>query len=89
MSKAGEMMSSTAIVSPSARPRPSIVPPMMPPRPNGSTTVRIMPHRVAPSASAASRSPSGACANTSRITAQASGITIIATASPAMNAEPV
>ena len=45
------------MVSPSARPRPSIVPPMMPPRPNGRTTVRIMPQRVAPSASAASFSP--------------------------------
>ena len=34
------------MVSPSARPRPSIVPPMIPPRPYGSTTERIMPQRV-------------------------------------------
>src|SRR5215467_7513614 len=70
----GEMMRTTAIVSPRARPSASIVPPMMPPRPNGSTTVRIMPQRVAPSASAASRSATGAWENTCRITAQAIGI---------------
>ena len=47
-SNIGEMISVTAIVSPSARPRPSIDPPMMPPRPNGSTTVSITPHFVPP-----------------------------------------
>ncbi len=89
MSKAGEMIRSTATVSPSARPSASIVPPMMPRRPNGSTTVRIDPHRVAPSAIAASRSPIGAWAKTPRMTAHAIGMTIIDTARPAMNAEAV
>ena len=73
------------MVSPSARPRPSIVPPMMPPRPKGSTTERTIPQRVAPSASAASFSPAGVCEKTWRITAQAIGSTIIATAMPAQN----
>ena len=77
------------MVSPSARPRPSIVPPMMPPRPNGSTTARTIPQRVAPSARAASFSPGGVCENTSRITEHAIGRTIIATAMPAMNALPM
>ena len=74
------------MVSPRARPRPSIVPPMMPPRPKGSTTVRIIPHVVAPSASAASFSPGGVWAKTWRMIAQAIGITIIETAMPAKNA---
>ena len=43
--KIGLMMIATAIVSPSARPSPSIEPPMMPPRPNGRTTARIIPQR--------------------------------------------
>ena len=55
-----------------ARMGASIVPPMMPPIPNGSTTLRTTPHLVAPSAIAASRSPRGAWSNTARITAQAS-----------------
>ncbi|MNY80328.1 hypothetical protein D3C86_2213220 [compost metagenome] len=50
IAKIGEMIMYTAMVSPSARPRPSMVPPMMPPRPNGRTTDVIMPHRVDPSA---------------------------------------
>ena len=45
-----EMTMNTAMVSPSARPRPSMVPPMMPPVPNGMTTVRTIPHRVDPRA---------------------------------------
>ena len=44
------MISVTAMVSPSARPRPSMQAPITPPRPKGSTTVRIIPQRVAPSA---------------------------------------
>ena len=74
------------MVSPRARPRPSMVPPMMPPRPKGSTTERIMPQRVAPSARAASRSPGGAWEKTWRITAHDIGSTIIATAMPAQKA---
>ena len=80
------MIRTTAMVSPSARPRPSIVPPMMPPRPKGRTTAVIIPQRVAPSASAASFSPCGVCEKTWRMTAQAIGITIMATAMPAQNA---
>src|SRR3978361_392580 len=57
MTKSGEMIMYTAMVSPSARPRPSMVPPMIPPFPNGITTVRIIPQRVDPSARAPSRSP--------------------------------
>ncbi len=81
--------SATAIVSPSARPSPSIAPPTIPPRPYGSTTARIIPHRVLPSASAASFSPGGVCANTSRTTDATIGTTINATTMPAMNIEPV
>ena len=44
--KAGPMMSKTATVSPRARPRASSVPPMIPPRPQGETTVRILPHSL-------------------------------------------
>ena len=44
----------TAIVSPSARPRPSTAAETMPERPKGSTAVRIISQRVAPRASAAS-----------------------------------
>src|ERR1041384_3814067 len=45
----------TAIVSPSARPRPRINPPTSPGRPYGSTADRTASQRVAPIASAASR----------------------------------
>ena len=86
ISKEGERISATAMVSPSARPSASIVPPMIPPRPKGSTTVRTMPQVVAPSASAASFSPGGVCEKTWRITAHAIGITIIDTAMPATKA---
>ena len=56
----------TAIVSPSARPRPSMVAETMPERPNGSTAIRIISQRVAPSASAASSCSTGVCRKTSR-----------------------
>ena len=46
----GEMIRKIAIVSPRARPSPSMLPPMIPPLPNGMTTARIMPHRVERSA---------------------------------------
>ena len=46
------MMSRTAIVSPRARPRPSIEAEITPGRPKGSTAVRIISQRVAPRASA-------------------------------------
>ena len=56
----------TAIVSPSARPSPRMTPPMMPERAYGSTASRIISHRVAPSASAASRCERGTASSTSR-----------------------
>ena len=86
-SKTGEMISVTAIVSPSARPRPSIEPPMMPPWPKGSTTSRTTPHRVPPRASAPSRSPAGAWENTSRMIDVEIGMTISDTMTPATNVD--
>ncbi len=64
-----ERMMATAIVSPSARPRPSIEALMIAERPNGRTVMRIISQRVAPSASAPSRRRRGVCANTSRVIA--------------------
>jgi hypothetical protein len=77
------------MVSPSARPRPSIVPPIIPPRPKGSTTARIMPHRVAPRAKAPSRSPIGARENDSFIMLVMIGTIMRATTIPAMNVDEV
>ncbi|BCJ38324.1 hypothetical protein Athai_58270 [Actinocatenispora thailandica] len=68
----------SAIVSPSARPRPSITAATMPGRPYGRTAVRIISHRVAPSASAASSFAFGVCTNTSRHSAVVIGSTMIA-----------
>ena len=56
----------TAIVSPRARPRPSMAAEMMPGRANGSTAVRTISQRVAPRARAASSCSRGVCRNTSR-----------------------
>ena len=55
----------TAIVSPSARPRPRIAAPRMPGPAYGSTAMRIASQRVAPSASAPSRSAAGMVRSTS------------------------
>ena len=52
-------MMATAIASPMARPSPSMIAPITPPRPNGRTTRRITVARLAPSARAASRSATG------------------------------
>ncbi len=80
----------TAIVSPSARPRPSIEPLITAERPNGSTAIRIISHRVAPRASAPSWSLLGVCENTSRATAETIGMTITASTIPATSiARPV
>ncbi|ACU36588.1 hypothetical protein Amir_2653 [Actinosynnema mirum DSM 43827] len=65
------------------------MPPMIPPRPKGSTTERITPQRVEPSASAASRSPWGAEENTSRMTDAVIGTTIVETTTPRMNVDEV
>ena len=51
---AGEISSATAMVSPRARPRPSIAALIMPGRPKGKIAVRTISQRVAPRASAAS-----------------------------------
>ena len=74
----------TAIVSPIARPRPSIAAPEMPAREYGSTAMRIISQRVAPSASAASLSCGGTVAMTSREMAETIGRIMIARISPAM-----
>ena len=78
ITSAGESTMATTMVSPSARPRPSIAAEMMPGVPNGSTAVWIISHRVAPSASAASSCRRGVCRNTSRQTAVMIGSTITA-----------
>ena len=57
----------TAMVSPSARPKPSMMAPMMPTRPYCSAT-RMASHRVAPSAYAPSRCAAGTARSTSRAT---------------------
>src|SRR5690554_5447738 len=68
-SRPGDRTIRTAIVSPRARPRPSIAAEITPERPNGRTAVRIISQRVAPSASAASSCRRGVWRNTSRATA--------------------
>ena len=73
----------TAIVSPSARPRPSIAPLITEDLPNGRTVIRIISQRVAPSACAPSCSLRGVCAKASRATAETIGRIITARTSPA------
>src|SRR5699024_8990795 len=74
----GERTISTAMVSPSARPRPSIAAEITPDRPNGRTACRIISHRVAPRASEASSWSFGVCRNTSRMVAVMIGTIMIA-----------
>ena len=81
--KPGARIISTAMVSPRARPRPSIDAATAPLRPKGSTTVLITSQRVAPSASAASSCRGGVCRNTSRETAVMIGRTITASTTEA------
>ena len=73
----------TAIVSPNARPRPSRLAPKMPAVERLSTDMRSISQRVAPSASAASFSATGATAKTSRQIAVTIGSTMIASTMPA------
>ena len=73
----------TAIVSPNARPRPSRLAPAIPGAERFSTAMRSISQRVAPSASAASFSPTGATAKTSRQMAVMIGSTMIARMMPA------
>ena len=74
----------TAIVSPIARPRPSIAAPEIPAREYGRIAVRIISQRVAPSASAASLWSGGTVDITSRVMAETIGRIMIASTSPAM-----
>ena len=83
----GDSTVATAIVSPSARPRPSIEAEMMPERANGSTEIRITSQRVAPSASAASSCIRGTCRKTSRLTLVMIGRIMIASRMPTVNSE--
>ncbi len=59
----------------------------MPPRPKGRTTVRIICQRLAPRASAASRSPAGASEKTSRQIEATIGTIMMPTTRPAMRIE--
>ena len=61
--------------------------PIMPPRPKGRTTVRIICQRLAPRARAASRSPAGARENTSRQMEATMGTIMSPTTRPAMKIE--
>src|SRR5487761_2293205 len=67
----------TAIVSPSARPRPSMTPPMTPTRVYGSTMLRTTSQVVQPRPYADSFSTGGTTSNTSRITDAMNGMTMI------------
>ena len=80
-----ERMIVTAIVSPKARPRPSIDPLITADLPKGRTTIRIISQRVAPSARAPSSSLRGVCAKTSRAIAEMIGRIITASTSPAVS----
>ena len=71
------------MVSPRARPNPSITAPTTPPLLDGSTAMRIISHRVAPSARAASRLACGTCRKTSREMAATIGSIMIASTTEA------
>ena len=85
MTNPGDRIITTAIVSPSARPRPSIAAEMMPERANGRTATRIISQRVAPRARAASSCRRGVCRNTSRLTAVMIGRIITASTRPTVS----
>ena len=74
----------TAMVSPMARPRPSMTAPTMPPKLCGNTAPLIISHLVAPSASAACLSEAGTVANTSRVIDVMMGTIMMATIRPAV-----
>ena len=76
------MTSAAAMVSPIARPRPSITAPTMPPAECGITAPVIISHRVAPSASAPSRSVCGVVSMTSRAIEVMIGVIITARIKP-------
>ena len=74
--------SATAIVSPRARPRPSIAEEIIPALPNGRTAILITSQRVAPRAKAASSCSLGVWRKISRIKAAIIGKIIIARTMP-------
>ena len=77
----------TAMVSPSARPRPISTPATSPLRLCGITAARIVSQRVAPSAWAASFSDAGTVVNVSRATAVTIGVIMMARMRPAVMKE--
>ena len=72
-----------AMVSPSARPRPSTVAPMMPERTHGSVTLFATSQSVMPSADAPSLGSGGTCAKRSRVVEAMIGTIISASTMPA------
>ena len=77
------------MVSPIARPRPSITAPTMPPVECGNTAPRIISQRVAPRARAPSWSVTGTVSNTSRVSEVMIGMIMMARIMPAvMKARP-
>src|SRR2546426_1858004 len=75
----------TAIVSPTARPRPRMVAPKIPARAYRRTATRVVSHRVAPRLKAASRWLSGTARRASRETAEMVGMIMTARMTPAVN----
>src|SRR5690606_18164022 len=67
----------TAMVSPRARPRPSMMPPMTPDLVKGSTTRHMTSQVVLPRPYADSLSMGGTSSNTSRMTAAMNGMIMI------------
>src|SRR5260221_4041882 len=72
------------MVSPTARPKPSMIAATMPDLEGGSTASLIISHRVAPTARAASRSSFGTVLKTSRQIAEMIGVIIKARMRPAV-----
>src|SRR5256712_1481967 len=75
----------TAIVSPTARPRPRMIAPKIPARAYRRTAIRVVSHRVAPRLKAASRWLSGTARRASRDTAEMVGMIMTARSTPAVN----
>ncbi len=78
------MSSATAIVSPIARPRPSIAAPISPLRTRGNTATRNISQRVAPMASAAFLSSCATVTSVSRLSDVMIGVIMTASTSPAV-----
>src|SRR5271165_232606 len=74
----------TAMVSPRARPKPSMIPPTIPTRECGTTTFHITSQVVAPSPYPDSLSMGGTVSKTSRMVAAMKGSTMMASTTPAV-----